>query len=185
MFDAERFGRGYGEENDFSLRAREAGWRSVIAADVFVFHQGAVSFSGERETLTAAATATLLKRHPGYSRSVDAFHAADPLHEMRTAIDDARHALGGDEARHVWHERALFVARERDANGRQRTEIGALQSALAHAESLVDERNAEIAKLTEAFRHAEKLALEREAELRRIRASPLGKWVLHWARRRR
>ncbi len=185
MFDAERFGRGYGEENDFSLRAREAGWRSVIAADVFVFHQGAVSFSGERETLTAAAAAALLERHPGYSRSIDAFHDADPLHETRTAIDEARHALGGDETRHVWDERALFVAREREANGRQRTQIGALQSALAHAGTLVGERNEEIAKLTAAFRHAETLALERESELRRIRASLLGKWVLHWARRRR
>lgn len=168
MFDAERFGRGYGEENDFSLRAREAGWRSVIAADVFVFHQGAVSFAGERETLTAAAAAVLLERHPGYSRSVGAFHAADPLHEMRAAIDEARHALGGDEARHVWDERRLLVARER-------AEIGALQSALAHAEALVGERNAEIAKLTEAFHHAETLALERESELRRISASPFGK----------
>jgi hypothetical protein len=168
IFDAERFGRGYGEENDFSLRAREGGWRSVIAADVFVFHQGAVSFAGERETLTAAGTVALLERHPGYSRSVDAFHAADPLHPLRCAIDEARHPLGGDEARHVWNERALFVAR-------QRTEIGALRSALAYAETLVGERNAEIAKLTQAFRHAETLALGRGAELDRLCASPLGR----------
>jgi GT2 family glycosyltransferase len=44
-FDADRFGRGYGEENDFCMRAAKADWRSVLAADVFVFHQGAVSFS--------------------------------------------------------------------------------------------------------------------------------------------
>jgi len=47
-FDAERFGRGYGEENDFCLRASAAGWRHVLAADVFVYHEGAVSFSEGR-----------------------------------------------------------------------------------------------------------------------------------------
>jgi GT2 family glycosyltransferase len=44
LFDAERFGRGYGEENDFSRRATRAGWRNVLCADVFVFHAGGVSF---------------------------------------------------------------------------------------------------------------------------------------------
>ena len=51
-FDAERFGRGYGEENDFCMRAAGAGWRNVLAGDVFVYHEGAVSFSGERLALT-------------------------------------------------------------------------------------------------------------------------------------
>ena len=50
---ASRFGRGYGEENDFSMRAAGAGWRNVLAGDVFVYHEGAVSFSDERVALTA------------------------------------------------------------------------------------------------------------------------------------
>src|SRR5512141_1507943 len=29
-FDAERFGRGYGEENDFCMRALKAGWRNLL-----------------------------------------------------------------------------------------------------------------------------------------------------------
>jgi GT2 family glycosyltransferase len=40
-FDAERFGRGYGEENDFCMRASGVGWRNVLAGDVFVYHEGA------------------------------------------------------------------------------------------------------------------------------------------------
>ncbi|MGC1816331.1 MAG: glycosyltransferase family 2 protein [Casimicrobiaceae bacterium] len=170
MFDAERFGRGYGEENDFCMRAAAAGWRSVIAADVFVFHEGAVSFSGERDALTAAATTALLERHPEYSRRIEAFHAADPLRSLRRAVDDARHALGGDEARQVYAERndelASTVARDAER-------IAVLRAALAHAQRGVAERDAEIAKLTPAFRHAETLALERGRELERINASPL------------
>jgi GT2 family glycosyltransferase len=47
-FDEERFGRGYGEENDFCMRAAAAGWRNILAADVFVYHKGSVSFGEER-----------------------------------------------------------------------------------------------------------------------------------------
>jgi GT2 family glycosyltransferase len=37
-FNASAFGRGYGEENDFCLRATARGWRNVAACDVFVRH---------------------------------------------------------------------------------------------------------------------------------------------------
>ena len=64
LFDAERFGRGYGEENDFCMRAAGAGWRNVLAGDVFVYHEGAVSFSGERLALTETAGKTLASSIP-------------------------------------------------------------------------------------------------------------------------
>ena len=67
-FDAERFGRGYGEENDFCMRAAGAGWRNVLAGDVFVYHEGAVSFSGERLALTENAGKTLADLYPDYLR---------------------------------------------------------------------------------------------------------------------
>ncbi|MEO0379411.1 MAG: glycosyltransferase, partial [Pseudomonadota bacterium] len=47
LLDAHRFGKGYGEETDFCLRALRAGWRSVCAADVFVAHVSSVSFGAE------------------------------------------------------------------------------------------------------------------------------------------
>jgi hypothetical protein len=51
LFDAERFGKGYGQENDFSLRAAEKGWSNVLCADTFVFHQGRASFQSEKTAL--------------------------------------------------------------------------------------------------------------------------------------
>ena len=39
-FDQGNFPRGYGEENDFSLRAIEQGFRNLLCADVYVAHQG-------------------------------------------------------------------------------------------------------------------------------------------------
>src|SRR5262249_39452413 len=63
LFDAERYGRGYGEENDFCMRAAKVGWRNVLAGDVFVYHEGSVSFSVERFALQAAATKALVDAH--------------------------------------------------------------------------------------------------------------------------
>ena len=105
LFDEQRFGRGYGEENDFSLRAATAGWRSVLAADVFVFHAGSISFGEERTLLQAGAMKTLLDLHPGYLERLGEFSARDPVRPFRNAIDLARMATGVEERRQVKQER--------------------------------------------------------------------------------
>jgi len=46
-FDARTFGHGYGEEVDFCRRATAQGWRHILAANVFVYHEGEVSFGAE------------------------------------------------------------------------------------------------------------------------------------------
>jgi GT2 family glycosyltransferase len=89
-FDAERFGRGYGEENDFCLRAAAAGWRHVAATRVMVWHRGGGSFGGEKEALVAAGLTIVEQRHPGYLEKVHRFIRADPLRPVREAIDVAR-----------------------------------------------------------------------------------------------
>jgi GT2 family glycosyltransferase len=89
LFDAGRFGRGYGEENDFSRRAAKAGWRNVLCADTFVFHAGGVSFGAERATLGVAAAEALSRLHPEYAGIVQRFVAEDPPAEFRRAVDVA------------------------------------------------------------------------------------------------
>lgn len=89
-FDQERFGRGYGEENDFCLRATAAGWRHVAATSLFVWHRGGASFGSERDALIAAAQVSIETLHPGYAATVGRFIRRDPLEAMRTALDQAR-----------------------------------------------------------------------------------------------
>jgi len=106
LFDAERFGRGYGEENDFCMRALKAGWRHVLAADVYVYHAGSVSFGPEKLELIENATRVLCEAHPDYPQRVHDFLARDPARPLREAIDAARVRVNAREAALVAIERA-------------------------------------------------------------------------------
>ncbi len=92
MFDVERFGRGYGEENDFCLRASARGWRHLMACDVFVRHSGGVSFGAEKEQRIGRALAEIAKRFPDYGAQVARFVEEDPSREARARLDLARMA---------------------------------------------------------------------------------------------
>lgn len=63
-FDEEAFAQGYGEENDYCLRARKAGWLLVLADDVYVYHAQSRSYSDERrKKLSERAALILVKKH--------------------------------------------------------------------------------------------------------------------------
>jgi len=87
-FDADAFGRGYGEENDWSMRARKAGWRHVLCDDAFVAHRGNASFGPLGLKPNDRAMQTLLARHPDYLDLVTDFIGRDPLAPVRQRILD-------------------------------------------------------------------------------------------------
>ncbi len=109
------FAQGYGEENDFSLRAAALGWRHVAATGVFVAHRGGRSFGPARAHLMARNMALLNRLHPGYDALVARFEASDPLAPARRRVDRLRwaagrrqgavvlvtHGLGGGVERHL------------------------------------------------------------------------------------
>src|SRR5690349_12225499 len=84
------FAQGYGEENDWCLRARRLGWRHVAALDLFVGHVGGCSFGPARRSLTQRNGRVLNHLHPGYDALIDAFVARDPLAVARRRIDEVR-----------------------------------------------------------------------------------------------
>jgi GT2 family glycosyltransferase/glycosyltransferase involved in cell wall biosynthesis len=64
LFDEERFGEGYGEENDYCIRARKAAWKLVVADDAFVFHAQSRSYSHDRRRkLVERADRILVEKH--------------------------------------------------------------------------------------------------------------------------
>src|SRR4051812_2238915 len=73
VYDAAAFPFGYGEENDLCQRAERAGFRHVIAGDVFVRHARSASFGAERRAvLGAQGMAVLRARYPDYEAKVGA-----------------------------------------------------------------------------------------------------------------
>lgn len=90
LFDADLFGRGYGEENDWCLRASSAGYRHLLCADLFVYHEGGASFGNETEDLKRAASDELSVKYPGYAKSIATFVTEDPIEPARYAVDLAR-----------------------------------------------------------------------------------------------
>ncbi|MBV8615487.1 MAG: glycosyltransferase [Acetobacteraceae bacterium] len=107
------FAQGYGEENDFCLRARRLGWRHVAAPGVFVAHRGGQSFSGAGAALRSRNAAILERLHPGYDALVAAHIARDPLAEPRRRIDALRWREGRRPGAvlHVTHDQGGGVER--------------------------------------------------------------------------
>jgi GT2 family glycosyltransferase/glycosyltransferase involved in cell wall biosynthesis len=89
-FSEDLFGRGYGEENDFCLRASGKGWLHMAATDVYVGHVGGKSFGRQRRLLIERNLRVLERHHPGYAARIAAFAADDPLAPARRRLDLAR-----------------------------------------------------------------------------------------------
>lgn len=196
-FDSARFGRGYGEENDFSIRAAKAGWRNLLAADVFVFHEGGVSFGEHASELRRQASKLLLQAHPDYLERVCAWRTSESLELFRKSIDLLRVGIGQEEAGQVLseYERYLQLMRSGDEARVEemqasleiyKAEIDALRTGLANAESLVAQLRAEqLAEVSQtdalslAFAHAERLAIGRQQELDHIKSTLLWRMIKH------
>lgn len=88
--DEEHLLRGYGEETDWCLRARSLGWRHMGAPNVFVAHQGGISFGDEKSLRVAHNNAILKRRYPNASDRYQAFCLRDPIKPARQALQRAR-----------------------------------------------------------------------------------------------
>ncbi len=85
---SEAYFRGYFEDVDYCLRAREIGFRNVCATGVYVGHAGNRSFENEKRRLVVRNLAMLNKRFPGYERDCSAFVEADPLSSTRANLEE-------------------------------------------------------------------------------------------------
>jgi len=68
-FNEAAFGLGYGEENDLCRRAEKSGFINLHALDLFVLHEGGVSFASKNIDKSLHAK-NLLNLHPEYNQVV-------------------------------------------------------------------------------------------------------------------
>jgi GT2 family glycosyltransferase/glycosyltransferase involved in cell wall biosynthesis len=114
LLDETTFPRGYGEENDFCVRARRAGFSTAVAGHAYVWHGQSRSFShDERKRLVRASDQALVARH-GPATMISGVEAcrADRVLEgirARVAVAPARADLI-EAGRQRWEgKRLLFV----------------------------------------------------------------------------
>lgn len=118
------FAQGYAEENDFCLRASEAGFRHLAAVDVYVLHHGHGSFGQEAVPLLRRNLDILNRLYPGYDAAIQRWKKVNPLRDYRRLLDGRRlrqhrerfvgavalfqHRGGGGVARAVREQAALL-----------------------------------------------------------------------------
>lgn len=103
-FDEKTFGLGYGEENDFSMRAINLGFFNLLAPSVVVHHYGSKSFQESRENLALKNMNSLLRLYPNYLAKVDDFLQRKELDQYRLRAIRALNKAGViDLSAHVTH----------------------------------------------------------------------------------
>jgi len=95
-FDAETFGRGYGEENDWCLRTAAHGWRHVLCDDAYVVHHGHASFAATGLAPGGENLRRLNARWPGYNERIARFILDDSLRGDRDRLATALAMLAAE-----------------------------------------------------------------------------------------
>lgn len=98
LFDEASFPRGYGEENDFSMRAIANGLVNLVDDATFIYHKRTASFGTEKEEILATARKTLDKLHPTYSQQVDDWLSNDALDPLRARLREGLDLIQGGVA---------------------------------------------------------------------------------------
>jgi GT2 family glycosyltransferase/glycosyltransferase involved in cell wall biosynthesis len=102
----ERYGLGYGEENDFCRRLATSGFRNVLLDDTFVAHVGNRSFDARKSALVEANSRLLISRFPDYPKLVQDFIGADTPRYTRLlaqSVERVLRAPGRPGVLHVLH----------------------------------------------------------------------------------
>jgi len=122
FFDEETFARGYGEENDFALRASANGWRLAVADDCYVFHAQSKSYSHEnRLKLAKLAGDALIKKHGQFTinqnLSMTQSHPALNYIRQRCLAIESIYSTREEAQRRFEGKRVLFLLPAGSAGG--------------------------------------------------------------------
>ena len=87
FFDEETFGKGYGEENDFSFRCMDYGYKNVLCDSVIIYHKEKQSFSEKRQKLVEENSKKLAARYPIYCKKNELWCQSFPIKKHCENID--------------------------------------------------------------------------------------------------
>ncbi len=113
-FDEKHFGQGYGEENDYCIRARQANWELVVADDVYIYHAQSKSYSHERRKKLAEQAGIALANKHGQTLIDAGVKQCQQSILLKTIRNRAKHSIARwnliTEAQYNWRgKRVIFV----------------------------------------------------------------------------
>lgn len=93
LFDEENFDKGYGEETDFTMRAKANGWKNVRNDSIFIYHKRSASFSlSNAQDLKLKHRDILLERYPKmydeWNEFVESSELSHSIQNVKKAIDE-------------------------------------------------------------------------------------------------
>ena len=169
-FDENAFPRGYGEENDFCMRAGALGWKHIVDDSTLVAHERSASFGRERETLVAQGLAEINARYPDYGERVRQFLESDALREACEHVRQVNDCLAGADV--AVRPRVLFViAALHDTGGTLQTNRDLMSALDGRVEPFLLRSDGRLVELYDC-RGAEQVLLDYRVLREPIRAFP-------------
>lgn len=87
-FDESGFDKGYGEENDFCIKAIKKGYVHILDDATFIYHRGGASFTPDVKIVKEQEALNVLDRlYPEYLPIVNKFIRENPLREIHKYIE--------------------------------------------------------------------------------------------------
>lgn len=103
-FDEETFGKGYGEENDFSFRCIEQGFHNLLCDDTLVYHKESQSFLTKHEDLINSHVKILTRKYPEYMDAITNWCERFPIRHICSNLDYNRKLVKKSNVLMVIHD---------------------------------------------------------------------------------
>ncbi|MFM5247446.1 glycosyltransferase [Aeromonas caviae] len=123
IMDEENFPIGYGEENDFCIRAADAGYELAIADDTYVYHAKSKSFGHSRRAELSKQGSDNLKKkhgHEKYASLVEIVKNTELLDRVRSSIKSAlkhSHTCSQTRQQNIMSMKILFLLPVKGGSG--------------------------------------------------------------------
>ncbi|MFA0426719.1 glycosyltransferase [Vibrio sp. 10N.222.51.C5] len=85
-FDIESYPKGYGEENDYCMRAVAKGWVNVVDPKTYIYHVRSASFKDSKQALIESGVEQVKKTYPNYEGAIKAIGQSELMKEARETI---------------------------------------------------------------------------------------------------
>ena len=86
LFDDVTFGKGYGEENDFSYRAMQHGYTHVLCDNTLIRHKGTQSFTAAKQELSNKNLQIIIDKYPQNFELTNNFCLQNPIQAVQNNV---------------------------------------------------------------------------------------------------